>query len=257
MNKLFIPISLATVMFYATSASAVSGQIQLGVMHANLSSGYSDWNDQNLRLNLQLPTGDQFNAEISPQQHFDDRGTFYGVGYSHGFNDDWYGSLQLGSSSGGFFLPSFRADAFINRKWLSERQLITTLGLGHYQAKDDYRDRSLLLGATYYLPMPLIAEVGMRFNSSAPGAVLSNRQFGVLSYGKPMDYYLTLRHESGDEAYQLIGPSAVISAFSSRETSVSWRQWLTRSFGWTLQLNHYNNPNYSRNGQQVGLFYEF
>lgn len=252
-------ISLA----YADDAKNVSdsvnysGYVNLDYMHAELSGGYSDWSDKALRVNLQLPSNDQVIVEVSKQNHFDDQGTFYGVGYFHIFDDNWYGTLNLGDSNGGFFLPQFRADAFLSRKWLDEKRLVTTLGLGYYEAKDEHVDRSQLISATYYFPFQLIVEVGVRLNQSDPGDVSSSRGFAALTYGKFKRQYFTFRYDSGKEAYQLIGNSAVISDFSSHETIVSWRRWLASQYGWNIVANHYVNPSYTRNGIQAGLFYEF
>lgn len=241
----------------ANAGGPVSGHIQLDTAMANLSSSFSNWHDQTLRLSIQLPSKDHMDAEISHQDHFNDQGTFYGVGYSHIFNDDWYGSLHLGDSSGGFFLPSSRVDAFLNKKWLVDKRLITTIGLGQYNAKDAHVDRNLLLSATYYSTTGLIIEAGTRLNESDPGDVSSSRQFAALTYGKHKQHYLVLRHERGDEAYQLIGPSTLISEFSSHESIISWRQWLSKNYGWNIQTNRYHNPNYDRDGYQAGIFYEF
>ncbi|MBI3772783.1 MAG: YaiO family outer membrane beta-barrel protein [Gammaproteobacteria bacterium] len=234
-----------------------SGYVSLDYMHAELSGGYSDWSDRTLHLNLQLRSDDQVSVEISKQTHFDDQGTFYGLGFNHTFSRNWYGALNLGSSKGGIFLPQFRADAFLSRKWMDDKRLITTLGLGYYDAKDDHVDHSRLISATYYFPVQLIIEVGARLNNSDPGDVSSSRGYAVLTYGENKRQYLTLRYESGKEAYQLIGSNAVISDFVSHESIVSWRQWLLSNYGWNISANHYVNPNYNRTGIQAGLFYEF
>jgi YaiO family outer membrane protein len=239
------------------AATNSNGYVIFDYMHAELSRGYSDWFDRTLRINLQLPLEDQLSVEISKQTHFDDQGTFYGVSYSRIFNSNWYGALNLGGSRGGVFLPQFRADAFLSRKWMDDKRLITTLGMGYYDAKDEHLDHSQLISVTYYFPIQLIIEVGTRLNESDPGDVSSSRGYAVFTYGESKRQYLTLRYESGKEAYQLIGNSAVISDFSSHETTASWRRWLGTQYGWNITASRYMNPSYNRTGIQAGVFYEF
>ncbi len=241
-----------------------SGSLEVGVLHSRLSEGNADWNDQYLRGNWQInPTGN-INGEISNQSHFADQGVFIGAGYTHIFNNTWHGFLNTGASQGGLsFLPRIRVDASISRKWLKKNNLISTLGLGYYQAKTidpDRSDRNLLLSALYYFDAPLIVEAGVRLNESSPGEVRSNRPFTVITYGKNQRYYLTLRYETGGEAWQVIDANTKINDFSSNEVSLIWRQWLSREYGFNLMTNFYNNysdPGYTRFGVQFGLFHDF
>ena len=122
------------------------------------------------------------------------RGVCFGAGDTYNFNSDWYGSLTVGSSAGGFFWPRFRADGFINKKWRGRRQLITTLGFGYYAAKDAHRDHSFFVGSTYYFKKPWILEEGVRFNVSNPGSVFSPAGFIAVTQGRSQQ---TLHHHSG------------------------------------------------------------
>src|SRR5262249_16665126 len=77
-------------------------------------------------------------GEMNGQHEFEDAGTYLAFGDTYTINSDWYGSLTVGSSVGGFFWPRFRMDAFINKKWLGRKQLISTVGFGYYEAKDTH-----------------------------------------------------------------------------------------------------------------------
>ena len=243
----------------ATAAAAVStsGYIEGGIGHAHLSDGNSTWNDQYLRGHAQVNDTNGFDGEVSHQSHFGDRGTYVGLGYGHVFDDRWHGSINAGTSDGGFFLPRLRLDAFLYHKWLERKSLVTNIGLGYNRAKDDHFDRSLSFGAAWYFDAPWIAEGGVRLNQSNPGQVTANRVFAALTWGRDRHHYLTLRHETGREAYQLIGPVAVLSDFDSRETSVVWRQWIATNVGFNLRVAHYANPSYRRSGLEAGLFLNF
>ena len=234
-----------------------SGVAEVGSRYALLDKNNQDWIDQYLLGGWQFAEADRINGEISHQSHFDDQGVFFGVGYTHIFNEDWYGSLSTGTSLGGFFLPQFRIDAVIYKKWLAKKSLVTGVGFTYYRAKDVHYDYTLTLNAVYYFDAPWIIELGARLNQSNPGAVRADRVFGAVTYGRNKDYYLTARYEAGQEGYQLVGAGTTISNFFSREGAFIWRQWVSRDYGFNWMLNYYDNPNYSRFIVTLGLFVDF
>lgn len=234
-----------------------SGWVELGLGHADLTSSLASWNDAYIKGYVQLTPTNSIQGEISNQRHFDDQGTFVGASWNHVFNDDWYGSLGVGSSDGGFFLPEVRVDAALYRKWLPQRKLVTGAIMGYYRAKDVHSDHSLVLNAVYYFDGAWIAEGGVRINQSNPGDVTTARGFAAITWGHNKDRYVVLRHDTGREGYQLISSGTVVSDFSSRETTLTWREWLSPKSGFNLTAAHYSNPSYQRSGVTLGLFYEF
>lgn len=234
-----------------------SGFAEAGSRYALLDKNNEDWNDQYLLGGWQFTTADHIHGEISHQNHFDDQGTFFGVGYTHIFNEDWYGSLSTGTSLGGFFLPEFRVDAAMYKKWLAKKSLVTGVGFTYYRAKDIHYDYTVLLNAVYYFDAPWIVELGVRLNQSNPGAVHSERGFGAITYGRHKAYYLTARYEAGREGYQLVGASTAINDFFSHEAAVIWRHWVLKDSGFNATVNYYDNPNYRRFMVGFGLFVDF
>ena len=198
-----------------------------------------------------------WNAEVNGQHEFGDAGVYAAAGDTYNFNPDWYGSLTAGSSIGGFFWPRFRGDAFINKKWMPHKQLITTFGFGYYAAKDVHRDHSFFAGSTYYFTTPWILEEGIRFNISNPGSVFSPAGFVALTQGRNQRHYLTLRAGFGVEAYQLVGPSVSLTDFQSQTLTVTWRQWVGESWGVNLVGDSYHSPFYTRGGASFGFFRQF
>jgi YaiO family outer membrane protein len=198
-----------------------------------------------------------WNAEVNGQHEFGDAGVYLAAGDTYNFSPDWYGSLTAGSSVGGFFWPRFRSDAFINKKWLHHKQLITTFGFGYYAAKDVHRDHSFFVGSTYYFTKPWILEEGIRFNTSNPGSVFSPAGFVAVTQGRNQRHYLTLRAGFGVEAYQLIGPSVTLTDFKSQTLTVTWRQWVGERWGVNLVGDSYHSPFYTRGGASFGFFREF
>jgi len=105
--------------------------VEAGGDYLNLSNGFGHWVGGYARGTV-ASGNNVWNAEVNGQHEFGDAGVYMGAGDTYNFNADWYGSLTVGSSVGGFFWPRFRTDGFINKKWMSRKQLITTFGLGYY-----------------------------------------------------------------------------------------------------------------------------
>jgi YaiO family outer membrane protein len=185
--------------------------VEAGASYQDLSNHFGHWSGGYARGVVAIGKN-TVNAEVNGQHEFGDAGVYMAVGDTYTFNSDWYGSLTVGTSSGGFFWPRFRADGFLNRKWSERKQFITTLGFGHYMAKDIHRDSNFFVGGTYYFQTPWIIEAGGRFNISNPGGVFSPSGFVAFTQGRNKHHYLTLNLGFGQEAYQLIGPQRFLHA---------------------------------------------
>ena len=248
----------------ATSTAAAENQnprlqnsyVEAGGDYLRLTNNFGSWSGGYMRATLSTPT-DVWNGEINGQREFGDAGVFAALGDSHTFNSDWYGSVTVGSSAGGFFWPRYRLDGFINRKALRRKQWITSAGFGYYAAKDAHRDRSFALGSTYYFDRPWVLEAGLRFNISNPGAVFSPSGFVAVTEGREKHHYLVVRLGMGVEAYQLVGASNTLTNFQSRTLTVTWRRWVGKNWGFNLVGDYYGNPSYTRAGSTLGIFKNF
>jgi len=238
-------------------ALKLANTLEFGLHRSDLTQGNPSWSGGFVKGTWQRNPDVVWLGEVSAQHRFNDRGVYLSLGATRVFNQDWYGALFAATSSGGFFLPRFRVDAFLSRKWLEQRNLVTTAGLSGIRAKDEHRDLNLFLGSSYYFDTPWIVEGGFHFNRSDPGGVTANNAYAAVTRGRAGDYYLTLRHSAGREAYQLIGPEATISDFSSRSSSLVYRKWLSPRIGFNLRAEHYSNPFYRRNSVEVSTFQDF
>ena len=234
----------------------LSNYFEAGGDYLNLSNGFGYWAGGYAR-GVVTKGKNVWNGEVNGQHEFGDEGVYFAGGDTYTFNSDWYGSLTAGSSVGGFFWPRFRADAFLNKKWLEGKQLITNFGFSYYAAKDPHRDHSFFAGTTYYFEKPWILEEGIRFNISNPGSVFSPGGFVALTQGRNHHHYVTIRAGFGKEAYQLIGPTVDLTDFSSQTLTITWRQWVGRSWGMNLVGDYYHSPFYQRGGSSFGFFKEF
>ncbi len=230
--------------------------IELSTGAQHLSNGYGDWSDTTLRGSFESGAN-VWQGELSAKREFGQNGNFFGLSDTITFSPDWFAMLSVGAGDGAFYLPQFRSDAVLYRKWLEQRNLVTSFGAGYYRAPDGHTDRSLSLGAAYYFAQPWILEAGVRFNHSDPGAIRSNQQFVAVTYGSVGHDVVTARYGWGGEAYQAIASNVTLVNFESHQTSLSWRHWFNRKSGVLLAAEQYTNPSYQRQGITVGLFHQF
>jgi YaiO family outer membrane protein len=230
--------------------------VEIGGSYHQLTSDFGDWSGGYARGVL-VSGKDIWAGEVNGQHEFGDAGTYFAAGDTHNFNSNWYASLTLGSSVEGFFWPRFRADAFLNHKCLARKQLITTVGYSYYAAKDVHRDQSIFLGTVYYFTRPWIVEEGVRLNFSNPGVVFAPAAFVAVTQGRNKRHYVTLNTGFGQEAYQLIGPTTVLTRFPSQNMTITWRQWTGANWGFSLIADYYHSQYYERGGGSFGLFKEF
>lgn len=242
----------------ADSASQDSVRmLELNTGFQKLSGGFGNWRDVTLKGAYGLQSH-LLQGEVSLTRRFDTSGAFVGLSDTYTFNEDYYGSVAVGFGDGAFYLPRYRVDATIYKKWQPDRRLVTSIGAGYYKATDGHSDNSLSLGAVYYFDAPWVAEIGLRLNNSNPGAIKTHQQFVAVTYGTNKQSLVTVRHGWGSEGYQTISASnAQLVNFKSKETSVAWRYWVAPRTGIALSANRYSNPSYIRSGATIGIFHDF
>ena len=250
---------LASALFGCAGAALAdtASMIEVGALHHNVSAGYGDWDHKFVRANVRSAPGSLWNGELVHARRFGDSGTLAVLGHTRDFGQLWYGSASIASSSGGFFFPSLRLDLTAHRRWGAQHKLVTTAGLTMFNAKDGHRDRSVLLGAAYYFDLPLVLEGGVRFNRSNPGAVTSRANYLAATYGRDKERIISFQHGFGREAYQLIGPDALLVGLDSKVDTLTWREWLRARQGFQLRAERYSTPFYHRQGIEFALFQEF
>lgn len=248
------PATLATAP--ALSEADMQRSLELSTGFQNLSAGFGNWRDVTLRGTYGLPSH-VIQAELSLNHRFNKDGAFIGLSDTYTINDDWYANLAVGFGDGAFYLPRYRVDATLYKKWLPQRNLVTSIGVGQYKAPDGHTDNSLSLGLVYYFDAPWVAELGLRANSSNPGAIKTQQQFLALTYGRVKENLVTVRHAWGNEGYQTIATNTQKINFASKESSITLRSWFAPRTGLLLSANRYSSPFYIRSGLNVGIFHDF
>jgi YaiO family outer membrane protein len=233
------------------------GSIDVGFGFSALTAGYQNWNGQFVRGVLASDPNNTWAAEVANLSQFGAGGILFALGNTHVINDDWYVSTAVSSSDGGFFLPRARGDVVLNRKFLEARNLVIGVGVSAIKAKDVHRDLALTLGAAYYFDAPWVIEGGVRINRSNPGSVITDYYNVAVTYGRDKERFISLRFAHGQEGYQVVGDTTALSNFSSRDTMLTWREWVQRDWGVQMRVGEYRNPYYQRIGGEFSLFWDF
>jgi len=252
------PLLAAGLCVAAAAQAAPSGMVEAGLLHHSLSGSYGNWQHQFVRGTLRTSDATVWNGDLVNAKAFGGHGKLLAVGATHVFSPDWYGSAGASVGSG-FLYPESRFDLAVNRKLGADSKLVATAGMTAINARDGHRDRTLLLGLTYYMADALVLDGGIRFNRSNPGRVMANSKHIAMTYGRDKQQYLTLRYGMGEEAYQYIGAGStdLLVNFRSNVTTATWRKWLNPRQGFQLRAEAYHNPYYNRRGLEAALFQEF
>jgi YaiO family outer membrane protein len=250
------PTPVAVVQQTSVPPKLQDDYLETGGSYETLDHGFGHW-DGGYARGVYKGSRNIWNAEVNGQHEFGDAGTYFAAGDTVSLSPDWYGALTVGSSVQGFFWPRFRVDSFLNKKWLRGRQWITTAGYGFYEAKDVHHNHYLYLGSTYYFAKPWIVEEGMYFNLSNPGTVFAPGGFVAVTQGRNRHQYITVRAGLGEEGYQLVGPTVILTQFQSQTLNITWRKWLGPNWGLNFAADYYHNPFYTRGGSSFGVFKEF
>lgn len=239
------------------------GYIEVGGSHSALTDGYSDWNDFYTRA--MLSGGHNiWTGELTREGRFGSAGWLYNIGLNRTLSEDWYAQFSAGSSVGGFFLNRFTGDAIINRKLLTRRQLVATVGVGFDLSKTVDKDERLRAEAAYYFNFPLVLQGGAMWTHASPGNILARTQYIAATEGYDKEHFFSLRYEWGREGYEVVGPATTLSPaynvlfnFPERSINATWRQWIGPKWGVNLDVEQHQEPAYHRWGGTAGVFLEF
>lgn len=231
--------------------------VEAGVNFHNVSNNQGDWFGQFITGQYQTDKKNRWNLYLQHQKAFKDDGFYIAGGNTHTFDETWFSDAAIGFGTDAAFLPAFRADAAINRRWLEGGPLVTTAGINFSKAQDKYTNYGVLLAFSYYFPAPFVLQGGVNLGLSNPGQVVSNAEFIALTYGYQKQFYLTGKVGIAHEAYQLLGTTSITNAFNSQNAGINWRHWLGEDWGYNLASEFYKNPYYHRTGGIVSVFKEF
>lgn len=233
------------------------GYLEFGGSRSDLTAPLPHWTDAYVRGVVNLTPMNAFSLELDRQQRFGDSGFFGSMGLTHSFTNNLYTNAYVGSSVGGFFLPKFRVDGFVNYKLLPQKQLIANIGVGYDKAKTLNSAIRFMPGATYYLPWPFIIQGGATITRANPGSILATTYNLALTEGHEKSHYITVRAELGREGYEVVNVASPLVNFPIHNYSATWRQWIGSGWGFNFNFQREINPYYNRNGATLGFFVDF
>lgn len=233
------------------------GYLEFGGSRSDLTSPQPSWTDAYVRGVINLTPSNSFSLETDRQARFGDSGYFGSIGLTHSFTSNLYANAYVGSSVGGFFLPKFRFDGFVNYKLLPEKQLVANFGVGYDKAKTVNSAMRYMAGATYYFQFPIIVQGGATFTRANPGNILATTYNLAVTEGREKEHYITVRAEIGREGYEVVNTANPLVDFPIHSYSGTWRQWIGMNWGFNFNFQREINPYYNRNGATLGFFVDF
>lgn len=238
----------------------MSGYIEAGASDDLLTSGYPDRHTEFVRGELRTSPDERWTAEVNEVTEFGGTGTLFVVGHETQIGENWVAQMGAATSASGDTLPRLRLDLALSRKWLDQRNLVTTVSITEVQAKDVHRDHAIQFATAYFFDLvgwPWAVEVGLRRNNSDPGSIAANTYYGALTSGREKERVISLRIGAGHEAYQLVGNNIALANFSSNSLLFTWREWLSKDGGIQFRADTYHSPYYEKRGFEASWFAEF
>ena len=241
------------------------GYFEVGGSRSDLTAPIQPWTDLYLRGNLAPEERDIFHLDVERQARYGDAGWMYGLGVTHIFTDFLYVNVDAGTSQGGFFIPKYTVDAFVNYKTLPRKQLVLYGGVGLDQGKPingfSTKDNRIEAGTTYYFTnWPFIVQEGFALTHAYPGGITAPSGYLAITEGHNKEHYITVRAELGREGYELFASQKAHFAafnFPIHNYTGTWRQWIGNNWGVNVNVERYVNPYFNRNGASIGLFLDF
>ena len=221
--------------------------------YQTLGNGQPDWRESGLRGQYELQAH-QLAGELLSARRYGEDGVFVGLQDTLQLGEVVWGSLALGAGDGASYLPRWRADGFLYRKFGPTQRWIGSLGLGHYRAPDGYRDQNLTLGLSYWFESPWVLQAEWRHNRSHPGNIDTRQYALAASWGQAGQTQMTLRHGWGREGYQVRGEGNTVVNFASHETSFNLQHSLAPDWGLRAGAVRYRAQGQRRDGVELGIF---
>jgi YaiO family outer membrane protein len=234
----------------------VPNYMEVGINYYNVTNNFGNSFGQFANVQYQSDPWNRWLFGVQHAQAFKDDGYAASIGNTHVFNEDWYSEAGASIGSPANFLTRYRVDGSLSRRWLENRNFISTLGFTYDEAIRGYSDRTGRISFAYYFLNAWAVQAGFNLNVSNPGSVVAPSGFTALTYGFQGKYFLTGRIGLAREAYQLFNTN-VNNRFDSQTYGISWRQWIGQDWGFNLGSEMYRNPFYTRTGGTVSVFREF
>jgi YaiO family outer membrane protein len=243
----------------AVTSPAHTKTVDVGGAVSELTHGYGNWESATGRLVYEPAPGNTTYAEVSLAREFSETGEIVSLGHVHELAQVWILTGFVTAGGGGDFEPEYKVDLSLGRKLLSDLNLVGTVGVSADRFRDGHTDQALVASLAWYRIPLWVLEGGVRFNWSNPGDVAGRRYYAAATWGEEGKDFIAVRGETGNEAYQVIGPAPgqALVNFDSQLASVTWRHWLGLDHGFVVGGEVYHNPAYDRFTISGAAFFQF
>ncbi len=231
-------------------------EVEVRGVYKDLSDGFANTRGVNLITRISRHPQRQWVFEASHLDRFGEGGTFLSGMVRQAFGPVFYANLAGGVGLDGFFWPAYRIDASVGRHWLAQQNLLTAVGVGYVEAKDDHQDIRYFADLTYYLNPPWVVQTGMAVNDSDPGNLLSASGYVALSYVGERRF-IVAKISGGNQSYQALGAQRAVVDFPFHAYRLHWKEHLGTRWGISVVGESFLSDVYDEHGVEIGFFYEF
>jgi YaiO family outer membrane protein len=227
-----------------TSVELISGRSQVTGSHGHNTSFGVRVRHQRAR--------DIWYLGVSHESAFGDDGWLGNISNTHTFNDKWSSHLSATTSMDAFFLPRYRFDAQLARRFGPKRVWQVTGSAMTRAAQDEHRDVGAGVGVFRFLPGGFAAETSVFWTHTSPEDIVTRRHHvGVMWFGRGRE--LSARVGFGKESYMPIRPDSTMVAFNSYDVTGRWVEPISATVAVAITGTYYDNPHYRGTGYSVGV----
>jgi YaiO family outer membrane protein len=195
---------------------------------------------------------DVWSASVSHESAFNDEGWLGNISNTHTFNDKWWSHLGATTSIDAFFLPRYRFDAQLARRFGPKRVWQVTGSAMTRAAQDEHRDVGGGVGVLRYLPGGFAAETQVFWTHTSPEDIVTRRHHvGAMWFGKNRE--LSARVGFGKESYLPITADSTMVAFNSYDLTGRWVEPISSTVAIAISGTYYDNPHYRSTGYSLGV----
>jgi hypothetical protein len=151
----------------------------------------------------------------------------------------------------------FHLDGTVSRSWLGAGRLVTTAGAEYNLSPLVSTDATVSTALTCTFKKPWHVETGASFATASAGALSSSERYVSVSRGRSRHHTLTVRGALRKDTNQSLGFHSSISRQTSREVTLSWKEWVGASWGFTLHGASLRNSSDTNHNLEVRIFKEF
>lgn len=225
---------------------------EAGLTAQRVTGDLGDWRGAWARAVVPSGERDTWWVDALALEAFGSRGVQVGLAHRHDWTGQFFHLAGVTAADGAPIFARVRADLQLGTRFGPGRTVLATAGVSYVRSVQELTDAALTASLAWYAPRGFIVESGLRANTSWPGRIRTARLSGAITHIGPQRSF-SLRGIGGEEGWQVLSAQTALVRFGSREVSLAWRERVGARWSSAVQLDHYDNPTYTRTGVSVGL----